>query len=229
MRHYVIATVKSWNIENFKKLKERFAEESFVLIDRKEDLTYERLQEIRPEYVFFPHWSWIIPQKLFDSFNCVVFHMADLPFGRGGSPLQNLLVRGIYDTKISAIKVTAGLDAGPVYFKEPLDMSAGNADDILRRASDIVFDRMIPRFLQEKVEACAQTGEPVIFQRRTPDQSEIPPGLSPRQTYDYIRMLDGEGYPPAYQRYADKIVYYRNARLEDNVVYADAQFGGMDA
>jgi len=28
--------------------------------------------------------------------------MTDLPFGRGGSPFQNLIARGIYDTKIIA-------------------------------------------------------------------------------------------------------------------------------
>ncbi len=39
-----------------------------------------------------------------------------------------------------------------------------------------------------------QQGEPVIFTRKTSEQSEIPGGLSQRQLYDYIRMLDGEGY-----------------------------------
>ena len=40
--------------------------------------------------------------------------MTDLPYGRGGSPLQNLIVRGHKETKISAIKVVKELDAGPV-------------------------------------------------------------------------------------------------------------------
>ena len=44
--------------------------------------------------------------------------MTDLPFGRGGSPLQNLIVRGFEETMTSAIKVTKGIDTGDIYLKE---------------------------------------------------------------------------------------------------------------
>ena len=46
--------------------------------------------------------------------------MTDLPYGRGGSPLQNLIVRGHKHTMISAIKCVKELDAGPIYLKKPL-------------------------------------------------------------------------------------------------------------
>ena len=46
--------------------------------------------------------------------------MTDLPYGRGGSPLQNLIARGFLETKISAILVEKQLDAGPVYLKMEL-------------------------------------------------------------------------------------------------------------
>ena len=64
-----------------------------------EALTVEALAAIQPRYVFFLHWSSYIPAAIYDAFPCVVFHMTDLPFGRGGSPLQNLIARGIYQTK----------------------------------------------------------------------------------------------------------------------------------
>lgn len=224
MANYVIATIKSWNIKNCKKIIEKYPEQEIVLITEKEDLTYEKLKLIAPEFIFFPHWSWIIPKEIYENFNCIVFHMTDLPFGRGGSPLQNLLARGIYDTKVSAIKVMAGLDAGDVYIKEGLSIKEGSADDILRKISDIVFNLMIPRFIEEKLEACPQRGEPVIFKRRTPEQSEIPEGLTQRQLYDFIRMLDGEGYPAAFRKVSNGKVYYRKARLENNSVYAEAEF-----
>ena len=41
--------------------------------------------------------------------------MTDLPFGRGGSPLQNLIVRGYKETMLSAIKCVGEVDAGPIY------------------------------------------------------------------------------------------------------------------
>ena len=226
MTSYVIATVKSWNMQNFYFLKEKFPEYDFILITDKKDLTYERLEEINPRFVFFPHWSWIIPEQIYSRFNCVVFHMTDLPFGRGGSPLQNLLVRGIYDTKVSAIRVKRGMDTGPVYLKKPLDISCGNADDILKRVSSIVFNEMIPAFLQSDIACQEQEGKPVAFKRRLPEQSEIPSGLSQRQIYDYIRMLDGEGYPAAFVKAGQNRIYFRNARYEGGKVSAEAFFGG---
>ena len=94
MADYVIATIKSWNINNCRKLAEQFPDHNFRIVTEKEELTYKTLSDIKPEFVFFPHWSWLIPEEVYEHFNCVVFHMTDLPFGRGGSPLQNLLVRG---------------------------------------------------------------------------------------------------------------------------------------
>lgn len=224
MASYVIATTKSWNIKNADLIAVRYPMHSFRIITDSRGLTTDTLKEISPQYVFFPHWSWIIPRDIYDQFNCVVFHMTDLPFGRGGSPLQNLILRGIYDTKISAIKVSKGIDEGDIYCKEPVNISSGNADELFQKISSIVFDSMIPKFIEESVTPSKQSGEPVTFKRRTPEQSEIPGGLSQRQIYDYIRMLDGEGYPTAFQKFNGGKIFYRNARLMEDTVYADAEF-----
>jgi methionyl-tRNA formyltransferase len=194
----IIATIKSWNIKNALKLKGELKNEYEVkIITKKEDLTYEKIKKINPEYIFFPHWSWIIPKEIYNNFECVVFHMTDLPFGRGGSPLQNLILRGIKKTKISAIKPVEELDAGPIYMKRPLSL-AGSAEDIYKRASKIIFEIMIPYLLKNKVKPKPQKGKIVIFKRRTPEESKIPEDITFEKVYDYIRMLDAEGYPPAF-------------------------------
>ncbi len=146
--------------------------------------------------------------------------MTDLPFGRGGSPLQNLIVRGIYDTKISAIRVEKGLDTGPVYMKIPMDISEGSAEDIFKRISNLVFECLIPKIVEQEPIPEKQTGEPVVFTRRKPEDSELPEGLTDIQTYDFIRMLDGEGYPKAFKRTDNGRVVYSNARfLEGKLLY----------
>src|SRR5689334_14815339 len=76
-----------------------------VLLKEKEELNMGDIIKIDPTYIFFMHWSWIIPAEIFSRYTCVVFHMTDLPYGRGGSPLQNLIIRGHKETKITAIKV----------------------------------------------------------------------------------------------------------------------------
>jgi methionyl-tRNA formyltransferase len=197
-RTIVIATVKSWNVENALKFQERFADKyRIIIIRRKEDLNYEVLKKSGPDYVFLPHWSWIIPENIYMGFNCVVFHMTDLPFGRGGSPLQNLILRGINKTKISAIRVGKKVDAGPVFMKKDLCLN-GSAEQIYKRASAVIFDRMIPFILKNDPCPEKQQGKSVKFHRRTPEQSRIPPGSGLRKTYDFIRMLDADGYPRAF-------------------------------
>ena len=95
---FIVATIKPWNIENYKKYFSK--RKNFHLIDQQDDLVLSKIKTINPRYIFFPHWSWIIREEIWRNYECVVFHMTDLPFGRGGSPLQNLLSRGIYKTKL---------------------------------------------------------------------------------------------------------------------------------
>ena len=203
----IISTIKKWNIVNAKEFVKKFASKHTIkIIDSKEKFNRFSFDRFKPDYIFFPHWSYIIPDEILQNFNCVVFHMTDLPYGRGGSPLQNLIVRGKETTKISAIKVVKELDAGPIYFKENLKLN-GTAQEIYERASKIIFNKMLPRFLTKEIIPKPQTGKVVAFKRRTKGQSEITNCKSINDVYDYIRMLDAETYPNAFI-VKDKIKYH---------------------
>ena len=197
----IIATIKSWNIKNAEILKNKFKNYINVhIITKKEELSYFQIEKINPTYIFFPHWSWIIPKKIYNNFECVVFHMTDLPYGRGGSPLQNLIIRNIYDTKISAIKVGKELDSGKIYLKKDFNIKTGNAENILSKISDIIFNEMIPYILNNNPVPYEQDGKVIKFKRRKPEQSDISSAnlKNVEDIYDFIRMLDGEGYPKAF-------------------------------
>lgn len=60
-----------------KKLAERSDDSECVLVTNKDSLTRERLDKIAPRYVFFPHWSWMIPREIYSANECVVFHMTE--------------------------------------------------------------------------------------------------------------------------------------------------------
>jgi methionyl-tRNA formyltransferase len=173
--------------------------------------------------VFFPHWSRFIPEEIYGNFECVVFHMTDLPFGRGGSPLQNLILRGLRRTKISAIRVERELDAGPVYLKEPVSLH-GSAQEIYERVSKIIFSGMIPAMLKKKPVPRPQRGRPTVFARRKPEQSRLPAFRSAREAYDFIRMLDAEGYPPAFADFGGLRAEFTGAVLEKGGVRAGVFF-----
>src|SRR6202030_3280786 len=98
--------------------------------------------------------------------------------------------------KISALKCTASLDAGPVYLKRSLAL-CGSATEIYIRASELIED-MIAEIVNTSPEPKEQQGEPTIFLRRTQKEGNIAELNDLRQIYDYIRMLDAEGYPNAF-------------------------------
>ncbi|TMM29155.1 methionyl-tRNA formyltransferase [Polaribacter aestuariivivens] len=197
MNNYLILSHKPWNISLADKMKAHFSNDNWFFIDNKNDFNSEKLQQINPDYIFIPHWSYIIKEEIYENYNCIVFHMTDLPFGRGGSPLQNLIAKKIKETKISAIKVVKKIDGGPIYLKEKLNLF-GTAEEIFLRANDVICN-MIVKIINQNMTPVAQTGEPVIFKRRTPEMSKINKEIKDVNTlYDHIRMLDADGYPKAY-------------------------------
>ncbi len=224
----VIATVKKWNVDECNRFSDKNQNLNVVLIEKKEDLTYEFLKKTDTRYVFFPHWSWIIPKEIYKNFECIVFHCTDLPFGRGGSPLQNLISRGIYDTKISALKVCKGLDEGDIYLKYPLDISKGSAEDIFKNMSNIIFEKLIPKILNEQLVPIPQKGAVTTFERRKPIDSALPKNLTERQIYDFIRMLDGEGYPKAYIKHGKYMMNFSDATFENGKICAKMEMEILD-
>ena len=209
----IIATIKSWNIERAYAMQKQYEGiHEIKVFTKKEELTPAAVTEFQPVYIFLPHWSYLISEEITNNWNCVVFHMTDLPYGRGGSPLQNLIVRGHKDTKISAIQVTPQLDGGPVYMKEALSLE-GSAQEIFERCSEIIFTKMIPVFLEHDLIPVPQEGEPVVFKRRKPEESRITEDMPLGKIYDYIRMLDAEGYPRAYMDFGSYRLEFEQAQM----------------
>ena len=196
MKKIILLSEKKWHIKTFNDLKLKHDDYNWILINNIEEFKLENIKKINPEYIMIPHWSYIIPKEIFNLFNCIVFHMKDLPFGRGGSPLQNLIIRGYEKTKISALKVTNGIDSGPIYLKKSLSLD-GTAYEIMIRASQII-EKMISQILTNKIAPKSQFGEVVKFSRRMPKHSDISQLDSLKKIHDHIRMLDCEGYPSAF-------------------------------
>ena len=192
----IVAGSKPWNRRIFKEAISKYPGQ-WHFIGKPEELTMDLLKAIRPKYIFFLHWSWKVPNEIVKKYSCVCFHMADVPYGRGGSPLQNLILRGHRHTKLTALKMVDGFDAGPVYLKEDLYIGSGSAEEIYIRTTDKAAE-MIKRIISEELEPVPQEGEATVFQRRRPEESEIPDFDDLSQLYDFIRMLDAEGYPKAF-------------------------------
>lgn len=220
MENFIVASTGEWNLEYFYQFSKRQKVE-WNFVSSPTELV--KLLEVKtPRYIFFPHWSWIVPDEILKKYECVCFHMTDLPYGRGGSPLQNLIIQGYKKTMLTALRMEKSVDAGPIYYKKPLSLH-GSAHDIYKRAGKLCWD-MINNFIRENPNPEAQKGTITNFKRRTPEQSQIPEGLSLEDIYNYIRMLDAPGYPKAFLEIKDYRLEFENSGYADGRLSAKVSF-----
>jgi methionyl-tRNA formyltransferase len=195
---------------------------NYHFIFNKNKLSTQKLQKIKPKYIFFVHWSNIIPDYIYSKYTCIIFHMTDLPFGRGGSPLQNLISRGIYNTKISAIRCEKEIDSGKIYLKKNLLIKNGSAKEIYLKSGKII-KKMIDEICKKNIIPKPQEGEVIFFKRRTKEQSEINNLDTLKKIYDQIRMLDCDGYPNAFFNFQGFNYSFKNAKLKKNAIIANVK------
>ena len=216
----VIVSNKSWHSELYNRLQKN-TPHKFSMISDKSELTLSKLDKINPDYIFFTHWSYFIPEEIYIKYECVIFHMTDLPYGRGGSPLQNLILRGYQETKLSAIKCVKELDAGPIYSQNKLSLN-GSAEEIFIRASKMM-EPMIIKIISENLNPIEQKGEITTFKRRKAVQSDSSDAKTLDELFDRIRMLDADSYPPAFMRLGQFKLEFSRASRKAECVIADVK------
>ena len=126
---YVICAYRDYGIKLYQILKKQY---DFTLIKSKNDLKFSTIKKINPSMIFFPDWSWRVPSKIVNGFSCICFHEAPLPKFRGGSPIQNQIIRGIDKTKTTAFLMNKKLDGGDIIMKKDLSLK-GNLSEIFER------------------------------------------------------------------------------------------------
>ena len=69
--NYIIITKKRWDKNNYLKLKKNV----FVL----DKIDIKKINIIKPNIIFFIHWSEIIKKTIFNKYVCIQFHSSNLP------------------------------------------------------------------------------------------------------------------------------------------------------
>lgn len=219
MKNYIVACCTPWFWEIW---DDAGLPGNWHYVRTKKELEAMDMQAIQPKYIFFPHWRYIVPPALTEHYDCICFHMTPLPYGRGGSPMQNLIVRGHQETRLSVIKMVPELDAGPIYYQVPMSL-LGGGEEIYLRAGRIIADR-IKAMVREEPEPRAQIGEPVCFPRRKAEESRVPQDVQDLdRLFDFIRMLDVEGYPPAFFEVGGFRLSFKRAGRRYGAVEADVR------
>jgi methionyl-tRNA formyltransferase len=220
MLNYVIASSKDWFDKHLKTSE--FNSLNIIKISSREQLNLEFLEKINPRYIFFPHWNWRVNSEIYERFDCVVFHTAPLPYGRGGSPIQNLIIRDIKNAPVCALKMTETLDGGPIYDSIEISLD-GTISDIFTRIA-VCVEQLIVKICLNNLTPVNQVGKPLYFNRLSYSDNEIKHEYSIKQIYDRIRMVDGECYKRAYINFGDYKIEFTESKFKNNQIIAKARF-----
>ena len=194
-----IGVVSKYNVY-FDDIRKSLAELSVEVFYTSEikHLTAEIARGVNFDYLFFPHFSSIIPAKIVNNFICVGFHTGDLPKDRGGSPIQNKILKKQYATKVSAFVISETLDGGDLLCQRDIDLENGSIKEIINSISLLVTG-MVREIITERPKSFPQIGEAEYVGRVAPNLSRLELStLSLKDLYDRVRMVDGFDYPPAF-------------------------------
>ncbi len=220
MKKIIIACSKKWFFKN-NDVKKFIKKKNIVIITSKDKLKLKNLKKLNPSKIFFPHWSYKVPAIITKNYNCICFHTSPLPFGRGGSPIQNLILMGKKFSPVCALKMTDKIDAGPIYLKKKISL-AGSLDAIFSRIADSILI-MIKMMIKKTYKGKSQKGNIFYFKRIHKKLSKIQNNLPIGKIYDQIRMLDSKEYPVAYFKFQNIKIEISNAKLKNKIITCNAK------
>ena len=189
-----------------------------IIIRSPQELFELDIKKINPFFIMFPHWSHIVPAEITNNYDCICFHSTPLPYGRGGSPLQNMILAGHSETELCSLKMTDKLDEGPVYLRSKISLK-GKMSEILDRTYNEIANQ-IRILLSEKVKPKAQKGKITYFKRLNKSDNLLDLSREIKDIYDNIRMVDSDLYPDAHIILGDKKITFYDAEISKNSLIA---------
>ena len=188
-----------------------------------QDELSEYLKTHKVTRIYFPFWSWKVPNELLLKCECIGFHSAPLPYGRGGSPIQNMIRLGYKTTQVCMFYMTKNFDGGRVIARREVGLD-GTLNEIVERISKTIED-MIEHFESGKVCIDLQdpkySNVPLKFYRLVNNKMEEKDTL--KGIYDEIRMRDECGHPKTLLWHGRHRIDFTDTKIEGNKVTAKVE------
>ena len=198
----ICCTYRDWAKEIYNFLENTFKEHNFIMISSKEEYSEKIIHNENPDLILWYGWSWIIPKKILKKYYSVMLHPSPLPKYRGGSPIQNQIIKGETTSAVTLFKMDGGIDTGDIIYQELFSLE-GDLEDIFKHITYIGTDlsvKMLNNFPNLNLTPQDNT-KSTYFNRRTPEQSEITleelRGSTAKDLYNKIRALQ-DPYPNAF-------------------------------
>jgi methionyl-tRNA formyltransferase len=204
----------------FTKLKTKYLD--FVYVSSNDDLT-KNIEKFNKniDKIFFFHWSYIIPKEIVNKYKCINIHTSNLPFGKGGSPIQNQIVENIISSKVNALLMNDKIDDGPIYTSRNITLQ-GNLFDIWIIIVELSYD-IINEIIEKNIEPIEQKKieNEIIYKRRKNNIVPFEIENDIENIYNFIRMLDREDYPNPHIKIGNYILNFSRAYFNGKNILCD--------
>ena len=170
--------------------------------------------------IYFPFWSWKVPDELLNKYECIGFHSAPLPFGKGGTPIQNMIRLGYDTTVVCMFHMEKGFDDGEILCSREVSLDGTLAEIVNKISKDI--EDMINGYENNCIVSYSSStyygGVPLKFQRIM--DNHLMEVDTTEKIYDEIRMRDEVGHPKTFLWHGKHRIDFSDARMEGNKVIA---------
>ncbi len=158
---------------------------------------------------------------MFKKYKCISTHTANLPDGKGGSPLQNQILDGIISSKVNLIETSKEVDGGGIYCSSPITLQ-GTIEDIWNTIASIT-GCLVHKLIQENLIPVKQSGSGKIYKRRKTSELIFDNSKDISYLYKQIQMLDSSEYPKASMKIGNYLLEFSRASLQQENILADVR------
>lgn len=191
-----------------------------ILLKHTKQVNITFVTELKEEgdFLFALHYPALVPSNLFNLHKSnIVIHGADLPSGRGRSPVHWQVEKGCNDIILTMFEMGDGADNGPIYLKHTLTLDGTELLPEIRRKIIETESIMVDYFLQNwPINPIPQIGTASYFPKRTQANQKLDPHKTIAEQFDKMRVADNDLYPLWFElnnkTYKIKIEYFESKK-----------------
>ncbi|HXG79811.1 MAG TPA: methionyl-tRNA formyltransferase [Methyloceanibacter sp.] len=156
----------------------------------------ERFRSLQADVAVVVAYGLILPKPILDStrLGALNLHASLLPRWRGAAPINRAIMAGDTETGVSIMRITEGLDAGPVCLeiRVPIgaDETAGELHDVLAERGARLMVQALSALERGRLDCRAQAEDGVTYAKKIePAETRIDWSRPAREVHNLIRGL----------------------------------------
>jgi methionyl-tRNA formyltransferase len=155
----------------------------------------EAIKATRPDLGVVCAFGQLIKDPLLSELELLNVHPSLLPRWRGAAPIERAIMAGDRETGVSIIRVTAGLDSGPVVLTEALEISGdddyGTLSDRLAELGGELIVRALDQYAAGSLELTDQDDSEATYAHKiSPEERRLDPLRSAEELELTVRALN---------------------------------------